>query len=133
LSKPHFLDADPFYREQVIGMKPNRELHDISINVEPITGSVFQAFKRLQINIKIQPGLFLERDVEKDLLFPVVWIEETSQISSSLAKEFRDSVYGARDLISITKYAGLISGAVLSLICIVLFIVIYLKTRSDTI
>ena len=37
-SKPHFLDADKSYRENVIGMDPVRSLHDSYLDVEPITG-----------------------------------------------------------------------------------------------
>ena len=39
-SKPHFLDADPSYRDNVTGMKPNRDLHDSYLDVEPITGQL---------------------------------------------------------------------------------------------
>ena len=37
-SKPHFLDADPSYRNNVTGLEPDRSLHDSYLDVEPITG-----------------------------------------------------------------------------------------------
>ena len=37
-SKPHFLHADPVFRENVTGMNPDPAIHDSYIAVEPITG-----------------------------------------------------------------------------------------------
>ena len=37
-SKPHFLDADKGYLNNVTGMDPVRSLHDSNLDVEPITG-----------------------------------------------------------------------------------------------
>ena len=37
-SKSHFLDGDPILREKVLGLHPNRSLHETVVDVEPITG-----------------------------------------------------------------------------------------------
>jgi hypothetical protein len=37
VSYPHFLDADPFYRDQVKGMKPDPDIHSCYITVEPVS------------------------------------------------------------------------------------------------
>ena len=37
VSNPHFLDADPFYRHQVKGMKPDPDIHRFYITVEPVS------------------------------------------------------------------------------------------------
>ena len=36
MSFPHFYNADPFYHEQVDGMKPNKDKHQFSISFEPV-------------------------------------------------------------------------------------------------
>jgi lysosome membrane protein 2 len=36
LSKPHYLDAEERFNENVIGLKPNREKHDILVSLEPV-------------------------------------------------------------------------------------------------
>ena len=41
-SKPHFLDADPGYRENVSGMHPDRSKHDSFLDVEPLTGICYE-------------------------------------------------------------------------------------------
>ena len=38
-SKPHFLHADPVYRENVSGMHPVVSIHDSYLALEPITGT----------------------------------------------------------------------------------------------
>ena len=37
-SKPHFLDADHEYLVNVTGLRPNRSIHDSTIDIEPLTG-----------------------------------------------------------------------------------------------
>lgn len=37
VSYPHFLDADPIYRHQVKGMKPDPDIHRFYITVEPVS------------------------------------------------------------------------------------------------
>jgi len=36
LSKPHFLDGDKSLRNNVQGMTPDKELHDLYVDVEPV-------------------------------------------------------------------------------------------------
>ncbi len=48
-SKPHFLDGDSILSASVIGLAPNREIHDTYLDIEPNTGSLARAHKRLQV------------------------------------------------------------------------------------
>ncbi len=53
-SKPHFLDGDPTLRDCCTGMtKPDREIHDITLDVEPTTGANIQVKQILQINVQV--------------------------------------------------------------------------------
>ena len=36
LSQPHFVNADPFYKQQFEGLKPEPELHETVMGVEPV-------------------------------------------------------------------------------------------------
>lgn len=49
VSKPHFLDGDSSLAGSVIGMSPKREAHDTYLDIEPNTGLMARAHKRLQI------------------------------------------------------------------------------------
>lgn len=50
ISFPHFLNADAQLQESIKGLHPNPTLHTTSISVEPQTGLVVKAHKRLQVN-----------------------------------------------------------------------------------
>lgn len=52
-SKPHFLDGDPSLREKVGGLSPNRELHETTLHVDPLTGANVQFNIRLQVNAQV--------------------------------------------------------------------------------
>jgi len=48
-TKPHFLDADPWYIEQLQGLYPQEDIHDTYIDVEPFSGYTLRGAKRLQL------------------------------------------------------------------------------------
>jgi len=131
LSKPHFLDADPFYLQNLIGLNPNRILHDSWIDVEPITGTTMNAVERLQVNLEISPSLLLYQNV-KPVLQPVLWIQQYSTIPKNLAHQFRETVYLAEKVSNILKYIALIAGpifAVLSLIFVGIHLVLVKRKK----
>lgn len=43
-SQPHFLHADPIFRQNVSGMNPDPKIHDSYLGVEPITGTVYNLY-----------------------------------------------------------------------------------------
>jgi len=49
VSKPHFLDGDSSLAASVVGMTPKREVHDTFLDIEPNTGALTRAHKRLQL------------------------------------------------------------------------------------
>jgi hypothetical protein len=53
ISKPHFLDADPWYVSSLVGMQPNRDIHDVYLDVEPNTGALFRVRNRCQTNYQL--------------------------------------------------------------------------------
>eukprot|EP01059_Diplonema_ambulator_P013830 TRINITY_DN244_c0_g1_i1.p1 TRINITY_DN244_c0_g1~~TRINITY_DN244_c0_g1_i1.p1 ORF type:complete len:522 (+),score=186.29 TRINITY_DN244_c0_g1_i1:72-1637(+) len=58
VSKPHFLDADPYYASLLTGMEPaDRDRDDTTIWIEPITGSAVAANQRIMINLQMSPWL----------------------------------------------------------------------------
>lgn len=47
--------ADSSYRNAVVGMKPNKTLHDFTVLLEPTTGVPLDVRAALQLNIYLQP------------------------------------------------------------------------------
>eukprot|EP00604_Paraphysomonas_vestita_P000985 CAMPEP_0174819136 /NCGR_PEP_ID=MMETSP1107-20130205/2183_1 /TAXON_ID=36770 /ORGANISM="Paraphysomonas vestita, Strain GFlagA" /LENGTH=502 /DNA_ID=CAMNT_0016032065 /DNA_START=665 /DNA_END=2173 /DNA_ORIENTATION=+ len=48
-SKPHFLDADTILSASIVGLSPKRDIHDTYLDIEPNTGALSRAHKRLQV------------------------------------------------------------------------------------
>lgn len=77
MSPPHFLYADPKFIKEVDGLNPDVETHNTFLSIEPTTGFVMKANKRLQFNVQ------LKRDsrvsiTEKipEVMFPLFWLDE---------------------------------------------------------
>lgn len=78
MSSPHFYQADEKYVQDVSGMKPIKEWHQTSIDLNPLTGIVLQAAKRIQINVFVQKlSVFSQTGNVNTIVFPVVWLNES--------------------------------------------------------
>ncbi|KAG5272035.1 hypothetical protein AALO_G00160930 [Alosa alosa] len=89
MSSPHFYQADEKFVEDVIGMKPKKEHHETTIDINPLTGIVLRAAKRLQVNVlveKIQIFQSQTGDV-RTLVFPVMYLNESVVIDDDSAKK----------------------------------------------
>uniref|UniRef100_A0A1I8MRM7 CD36 family protein n=1 Tax=Musca domestica TaxID=7370 RepID=A0A1I8MRM7_MUSDO len=90
ISKPHFMDADPFYANGVEGMAPNRSAHETYIIVEPRTGLVMNLQGRLQLNIYIRPTTHIRSfPTKRNFAFPVAWFDMTMEVSDFGAMTLR--------------------------------------------
>lgn len=74
ISKPHFLDADPYYASRVAGMQPNRSLHDENLMIEPMSGVAMQVVQRGQLNLYVTASLLYPNIAPAYV--PVSWIEQ---------------------------------------------------------
>lgn len=55
MSYPHFYLADKSYRENVDGMKPDKNKHEMYVALEPKSGMPLEIRARLQINLLLTP------------------------------------------------------------------------------
>lgn len=98
-SKPNFLGADKIYLHRVHGMEPNSTLHDSIIGIEPLTGAVVDAHKKLQLNILLRRYEYMvpySSLPDEEVMIPIFWASEQGTITPSLANEFKKTVYGAK-------------------------------------
>uniref|UniRef100_A0A665V358 Lysosome membrane protein 2-like n=1 Tax=Echeneis naucrates TaxID=173247 RepID=A0A665V358_ECHNA len=51
MSSPHFYQGDEKFVQDIFGMNPNKEHHETTIDINPLTGMILQAAKRLQVNV----------------------------------------------------------------------------------
>ena len=105
-SMPHFLNGDPDYRVNVTGITdPSEDVHGSFVDVEPLTGAVLGAARRLQINVLVRnyntshAGGFWNVSGGW-LMVPVFWATEEGNITAELASEFKNKVFGVTTGIS---------------------------------
>ncbi|MFX0017266.1 MAG: hypothetical protein ACFFBT_07600 [Promethearchaeota archaeon] len=106
LSKPHFLDASSHLKDSVSGLNPNETLHDIYIDVEPLSGAVMNAGERIQVNFMVNHTDMWYINCWEGIM-PILWLEFGGQITENLANKFKNLVYTAQDL-SVILYQGCI-------------------------
>ncbi|KAL8605528.1 hypothetical protein ACOMHN_031465 [Nucella lapillus] len=117
LSLPHFLDGDPDVLDRVIGMKPNRSAHQSVIDIEPMTGVVMNAAKRLQLNAYLT-NISHFKDLEQLhgwIALPILWLSESATIDDKSAADFRGEVLVAVKVTEAVQFGLIALGAVLLL------------------
>ncbi|XP_062268681.1 lysosome membrane protein 2c [Platichthys flesus] len=78
MSSPHFYQADEQIVNDVFGMVPKKEYHETFIDINPLTGIILQAAKRLQINVYVeQLPAFSQTGNVRTVVFPVVYLNES--------------------------------------------------------
>lgn len=89
LSFPHFLMADQKYIDAVEGIHPDPKQHNVALDLEPYTGLVLQAAKRLQVNMYLEPFENVTETLKiKPVFLPVLWLNESAAIDDASAKKF---------------------------------------------
>ncbi|XP_041815777.1 lysosome membrane protein 2c [Chelmon rostratus] len=84
MSSPHFYQADEKFVQDVFGMRPDKEQHQTVIDINPLTGIVLQAAKRLQVNVYVeQIPTFSQTGNVKTVVFPVVYLNESVVIDDA--------------------------------------------------
>ncbi|XP_029371334.1 lysosome membrane protein 2c [Echeneis naucrates] len=93
MSSPHFYQGDEKFVQDIFGMNPNKEHHETTIDINPLTGMILQAAKRLQVNVYLeQIPRFSQTKNMRTLVFPVVYLNESVVIDDVSAMKLRGIV-----------------------------------------
>ncbi|XP_015913057.2 lysosome membrane protein 2 isoform X1 [Parasteatoda tepidariorum] len=90
---PHFYLAHESIQERVHGLKPEREKHETYVDIEPKTGIVLGASRKLQMNFILKS--YSEMEDFQNLPFsvvPLLWVTEEAMIDSKNAALFTAKV-----------------------------------------
>ncbi|ELT89305.1 hypothetical protein CAPTEDRAFT_178424 [Capitella teleta] len=133
MSLPHFFNGDKEYQTDVIGMKPDEKKHQTLIDVEPLTGAVFNARKRLQINMRITHSnvVSASKKLKDGIIFPLLWLEEEATITNTGVDDFVKQVYRPMKMTTAIHWGILGLGVLLLLVAIVVIIVIVSRRKKD--
>lgn len=128
VTKPYFLDAPELY--ETVGAKmcnpigqcrPNRTRDDITVDIEPKTGTVMRASQFFQVNVEMQPlknmtgGFPLENDEWTHYPTTLVPIAIVGQEGIALDSQF-DQIALALMVPSISLIGGLSLGSLMTLL-----------------
>ncbi|KAM4635702.1 lysosome membrane protein 2c [Polymixia lowei] len=90
MSSPHFYQADEKFVLDVVGMNPKKEQHQTTIDINPLTGIILQAAKRLQVNVYVEKmSTFSQTGNVRTVVLPVVYINESVVIDDESVKKLR--------------------------------------------
>ncbi|VDP38459.1 unnamed protein product [Schistosoma mattheei] len=134
--QPHFLGADPSIRAAMDGIrKPDEKLDSTVLLIEPNTGFVLEAFKKVQINAYIENDGGLNevyQDMAGPYFFPLAWFTEFAVADKKALSKISNYILKPKKIIPIV----LSTVGSLALISAVILIAVLLKryklTKADS-
>ncbi|XP_077157247.1 lysosome membrane protein 2 [Paroedura picta] len=120
LSSPHFYMSDEEYIKSIDGMHPNKEDHETFLDINPMTGLLVRACKRLQINVYVRSlsGFFQTGNI-RTMIFPVLHLNESVLLDDDSAAKLKAVVFESSVLTSI-PYIVMALGVLFGFVFVVL-------------
>ncbi|XP_029455769.1 lysosome membrane protein 2 [Rhinatrema bivittatum] len=120
LSNPHFYQADDKFIYDIEGMHPNQEEHETFLDINPLTGIVVRAAKRIQINVHVRqiPGFTIPENI-RTLVFPIMYLNESVLVDDESAEKLKSALLKANVIANI-PFMIMVLGIVFGIIFIVL-------------
>lgn len=107
---------------QLEGIKPDQDLHDTFLDIEPMTGVALAAHKRIQVNLKMdryRHFTAMEQLPSIDL-FPILWADEGAELDEEGANDFKDMVETPIQIVNgLSIGLGIVVGSVLFVIGVI--------------
>jgi len=121
MSSPHFYMAEQQLDHFSTSFKkPAKEDDETYLNIEPVTGMVLKAHKRIQVNMPIVPTNRDEIPFLKDIThvpaFPVLWLDEGADIDQNNIDKVKGMVTIPLLALDIVKYGMIGVGGVIMLV-----------------
>ncbi|KAG1692634.1 Lysosome membrane protein 2 [Nymphon striatum] len=130
MSSPHFYQAAKEYQDAVVGLTPDKTKHETLLDVEPNTGAVLKAAKRVQINVHIEPSSSTwNMEHVNEIVFPILWVEEGATINEKSAKKFKDLVFKPKDIVYGVVITLVVLGCIVLIIAIILVVILHKKVN----
>lgn len=127
LSQPLFLGADPSIGQKFDGLSPpSAEKHSTWVHIEPTTGFVLEAFKKIQFNVFMDNVNADFKNMTGPYYFPIGWLAETAIADEPALAMLSDKVFAPRKKMPILLA---VVSAVVFLSSIILFVILLVCSR----
>lgn len=129
LSYPHFLEADPFFLQQVGGLKPNFTKHRTYLDIEPQTGTPVDFIVRIQANVNLQTKNTKAPQM-RSVILPVFWQEFSIHITPEIAQKIRQQTQSLTIATYSVSILALIIGLLMLIYAIFLIVIHFRHSRN---
>ncbi|KAK6052466.1 CD36 family protein, partial [Cooperia oncophora] len=124
ISKPHFYQAADIVRSFVPRFKPTYENDETTLDIEPTTGTVVAAQKRLQLNMLLNQFTTIGAySVLRPGAYPLVWFNESYIMDNGTRDDFNSSLFKPKKIIEIICWCAIGVGSFLIVLSAILCIV----------
>ncbi|CAG0904878.1 unnamed protein product [Darwinula stevensoni] len=109
MSAPHFYSgSEEYYNTSVIeGMAPDENNHQTFIDIEPLTGIILNAAKKLQVNLNLKPiDNYPSFQNVSQMIFPIFWVNESASLSQELADDLYNKVIMPQRAVAIGSWVA---------------------------
>ncbi|CAL8137069.1 unnamed protein product [Orchesella dallaii] len=122
VSLPHFLDGDNEFREQVGGLNPVRENHETVITLEPNTGVLLRANKRIQMNIELRSTRkFPKLKKVPNMIMPLFWVDESAELTETSANRIQSKLIRPQEIVGTAMWVIFAIGCVMIIGALLVF------------
>ena len=123
LSNPHFYGAARIVQKWFPRLKPDPSIHQTYLDIEPTTGTVLAAHKRLQVNFLAGKSLAPFALIPSGA-YPVAWVDNTYYADDKTLKKIKDDLITPQKVVKLLCFiVGVGLGALLMIIAIAICII----------
>ncbi|CAI4224912.1 unnamed protein product [Auanema sp. JU1783] len=133
ISKAHFYQAHPLVQSFVPRFKPNYDDDETTLDIEPNTGTVLNANKRLQINVFMnQMPHIAAYSVLRPGAYPLVRLNESFVMDQGTKDQLNSQLFVPQKVITIICWTSVgVGGFLMALSVIILLITFCVKRETD--
>ena len=106
VSLPHFYGADDMVLKWFPRASPDVNEHLTTLDIEPTTGSVLRANKRLQINVAGGPYFNTVFGNIPSGTFPIAWVNNSYLADDKTIQDIKDDLVTPKKIVALVCYIG---------------------------
>lgn len=132
MSKPHFYQASKVVSKFVPRFKPTYDNDETMLDIEPNTGTVLQAQKRLQINMLVNQFKHIRSySVMRPGAYPLAWVNESFYMDQNTIDQLNSQLFTPVSTVNTICWIAVGLGAGLIALSIVMVIVSFCCFRDE--